>query len=164
MRYWLDADVIINAHNTHYPIGIANKFWLWMDRVVAEGVIVSPKRVFDEVIKNRKADDSLLIWMHRHKLDGLSIKPTPEVDGIVTEIGDWVFSNPQYPNHQRLEFSKGADAWLIAAAEHDKGTVVTNESDKFPNSQRVRIPDVCHHFGVRRLTMDQLIREIPADF
>ena len=51
MRYWLDADVIINAHNTHYPIGIANKFWLWMDRVIAEGVIVSPKRVFDEVIK-----------------------------------------------------------------------------------------------------------------
>jgi hypothetical protein len=164
MRYWLDADVFINNHNTHYPIGIANKFWLWMDRVIADDILVSPKRVFDEVVKNRKADDPLLLWMHRHKSDGLCIKPTRAVDQTVTEIGDWVFGNPQYPNHQRLEFGKGGDPWLIAAAKHDKGTVVSNESKHFPRAQKVRIPDVCHHFRIRVISMDDLIREIPADF
>lgn len=164
MRYWLDADVLINSHNTHYPIGIANRFWLWMDQVIAQGVLVSTKRTFNEVIKNRKPDDPLLMWMQRHSSDGLRIRPTQATDAAVRTIGDWVFSNPQYPTHQRLDFSKGADAWVIAAALVDRGTVVSNESKHSPNAQKVRIPDVCYQFRVRVVSMDDLIRELKADF
>jgi hypothetical protein len=164
MRYWLDADVFINAHKTHYPIGIANRFWQWMDEVISEGTVVCPKRCFDEVLKGRKPDDSLLIWMNRHRADGFCVKSIPEVNAIATQIGDYVFGHPRYPTHQRLLFAKGGDAWLIAAAKHDGGTVVSNESNRFPDSKKVRIPDVCQAFDVRCLTMDDVIREIPADF
>jgi hypothetical protein len=164
MRYWLDADVFINAHKTHYPIGIANAFWLWMDKAVADGILASPKRCFDEVVKGRKPDDALRVWMNRHRTDGLCVKLVPEIDEIATHIGDYVFSHPVYPDHQRLLFSKGGDAWLIAAAKHDGGTVVSNESKKFPQSKKVRIPDVCEVFDVRCLSMDELIKEIPARF
>jgi Domain of unknown function (DUF4411) len=164
MRYWLDADVFIRAHKGSYPVGIAKTFWRWMDRMVADGVLVSPKRCFDEVIKGRKKDDALFVWINRHKGAGLCLRPVAEVDEIATRIGDYVFIEPRYPTHQRLLFAKGGDAWLIAAAKHDGGVVVSNESAKFPDSKKVRIPDVCEVFEVRCITMEDLIREIPADF
>jgi hypothetical protein len=103
--------------------------------------------------------------MRSKKTKGLCITASPEVDEKAHLIGDYVWTNPQYPNHQRLEFSKGGDAWVIAHAWHDKGTVVSWESDRFPNSQRVRIPDVCHHFQeIRCLTLNQLIRELNPRF
>jgi hypothetical protein len=164
MRYWLDADVIINAHNTHYPVGIANSFWIWLDGEIAKSTIVSPRRVFNEVIAGRKKDDKLRLWISRHKGDGLCMKTSKEVDNIASAIGDYVFSNPRWPSHQQMEFARGGDAWLIAAAKHDNGTVVSNESKRFPNAKKVRIPDVCDYFQVRCLTMDQLIREMNAQF
>lgn len=164
MRYWFDADVFIYSNGFHYPLGIANKFWLWMDKMVTEGTIVSTRRVFNEVVKGRKKEDLLLIWMNRYQKTGLCIQPVPAVTAIATEIGNYVYTASRYPNHQRLDFYKGGDAWLIAAAKNDRGTVVSRESDKKPQSAKVRIPDICDVMKVRCRTLDQVIREIPADF
>ncbi len=164
MRYWFDADVFIHSHSFPYPIGIANGFWLWMDKMVGGGTIVSTRRIFNEVIKSRKRDDPLLLWMKRHEKRGLCIQPTSDVNDVARQIGDYVFSAKRYPNYQRLDFSRGGDAWLIAAAKADTGTVVSRESDKKPGSTKVRIPDICDVIGVRCRTLDQVIREIPAKF
>lgn len=161
MRYWVDADVWITANRDHYPIGTAKGFWKWMDGLIADGIIVSPRRVFKEVIEGRKSDDPLLVWMNRHK-GKLSLPITPEIDEIATNIGNYVWTTPRYPTQQRMVFSKGGDAWLIACAKHDKGTVLSNESDRFPKSKKVRIPDLCDVFKVRCRTMIQMIKEIPG--
>jgi hypothetical protein len=41
-----------------------------------------------------------------------------------------------------------------------KGIVVSQESQKHPGAKKARIPDVCHHFGVKCIkVMDMLIEQ-----
>jgi len=99
--------------------------------------------------------------MNRHR--GKLRRPVhPDAEKSAGQIADYVWTEPRYQTHQKIEVSCGGDAWLIASAKHDKGTVVSNESNRFPNSKKVRIPDVCDVFGVKCRTMIQLIKEIPG--
>jgi hypothetical protein len=163
MRYWLDADVLINAKNGPYPMRNARGFWSALAGKVEEGSVAAPKRVFDEVTEGRKLPDELAAWMKLRKEKGLCIKANGAIDAYATAIGDYIFGG-RYPVSEALKFSKGGDPWLIAYALHYKGVVVSNESNKFPKSDRVRIPDVCHEFAVRCITLDQLIVEIDLQF
>jgi hypothetical protein len=54
----------------------------------------------------------------------------------------------------------GADPWIIAHAIADGGTVVSQETDKRPNANRVRIPDVCQHFGVPCIKVWDMLRNL----
>ena len=46
---------------------------------------------------------------------------------------------------------------VIAHAMADGGTVVSFESDVKPDSRRIRIPDVCEHFGVPCVDLKALL-------
>jgi hypothetical protein len=164
MRYWMDADAFISAHRGPYPLPNAQGFWSWMDSEINAGRIVSAERVYKEVVEGRDKRDALAMWMMRRKANGLCWKPNKQVDERVRELGDYVNNNSQYPIHQKLEFFRGADAWIIAHAWVDSGKVATNESGNFPNSSRVRIPDVCRQFNVPFLTRNSLILELDAHF
>jgi hypothetical protein len=165
MRYWFDADVLIKSHNGNFPVGNAIGFWAWMERESKAGKFRVAKRVYDEVVNGRDGKkDELANWMERRRANGLCIMPTKEVDSKVTEVADYVWSHPRYPFHQRLEFSKGADGFLIAHALVDRGIVVSDESQLFPDSQRVRVPDVCKHFNVTCRTLTQLIKDLDAKY
>ncbi len=161
-RYWIDADTLIRAKNEAYPFGtpVGDPFWSWLAGLVEAGIVVAPEKVYKELVEGRKTADQLAQWVKTRKQMGLCIKPDKAVDGHATAIADYVFTNPQYPPHQQVEFAKGGDAWLIAHALHDGGTVVSMESDRFPNSQRVRIPDVCHKFDVLCITLFDLIKKL----
>lgn len=161
MRYWVDADVLIVANRDFYPLGISHGFWLWMDKLVADGVLVSTRRCFNEVITGRDKEDLLLKWMQRHKKE-LCLPIHPAAEGIAKEIAEWVWTSTRYPSHQKLHFYKGGDAWLIASAKQDGGTVLSNEANVDLLSKRVKIPDVCNQFQVRCRTMIQMIKEVPG--
>jgi hypothetical protein len=62
-------------------------------------------------------------------------------------------------NPHRERFSKGADAWLIAQAAVDDGTVVTRE-ESAPLSHEPKIPDLCIQFGVKLMTLTDLMKTI----
>jgi hypothetical protein len=144
MRYRLDSDVLIAANTGPFPMAHAHGFWKWLENEINTDRIVAAERVFNEVVKGRSKKDDLANWMDRRKKSNLCIKSSKHVDSRVRAVNDYVNDNSQYPTHQKLAFYQGADAWLIAHAWVDNGTVVSNESDRFPKSQRVRIPDVCH--------------------
>ncbi len=66
------------------------------------------------------------------------------------------FSYEKFGPVKTVQFTKGADLFLIARAALNDGAVVTQESEKKP----VRIPAVCAAFGVRHLTLFQMNREL----
>jgi hypothetical protein len=68
----------------------------------------------------------------------------------------------RYKPAQSEVLGRGADAFVIAHAMADDGTVVTFESDKFPNSQKIRIPDICDHFDVPCINLRQLLIDLKA--
>ena len=61
-------------------------------------------------------------------------------------------------------FGRGADAFVIAHAMADHGTVVSFESDKHPDTQqRIRIPDVCGHFGIGCINLKGLLSALGGE-
>jgi len=159
-HYWLDASVFIEAHNRTYPMGIMNSYWKWMAGRVADGTIVCPKLVYQEVVDGHERQDELAKWFQTRKSSGLCVASDQAVQAQVGLISDYVFT--EYKQHQALDFSNGADPWVIAHALHDKGIVVTQESSLRPKAHKARIPDVCKHFNVPCIDGIKMLRDLKA--
>ena len=52
-----------------------------------------------------------------------------------------------------------ADPWVIAHAMATGGAVVTHEQKNPAISNKVKIPNVCGHFGVRYIDVYLMLRE-----
>ena len=64
---------------------------------------------------------------------------------------------------------KSADPYLISHALHqqehglEEHVVVTQEVSSFPGG-KVKIPDVCRRFGIRCITLSEMLAEAGVDF
>lgn len=172
MAYWLDADTFITAKNSIYAFEINTTLWTWLDTQLKAKRVMSPERVFREIMAFKK-DDPLKQWVSARKADGLCVEPDKRVSQCLTNIADHLYtatvphkktrkSQLRYKPAQVEVFSRGADAFVIAHALASSGIVVTFESDKYPESQRIRIPDVCAHFGIRCINLKQLLVDLNA--
>ena len=70
-----DANVLITASNTYYPIDQIPEFWDWIDHQAANDRIKLPVEILEEVLAGSKQEDPLLAWMTDHK-DVLRLKET----------------------------------------------------------------------------------------
>jgi hypothetical protein len=172
MTYWLDANIFITAKNSIYAFEVNTTLWAWLDSQLRAKVIMSPARVFREIMEFKK-DDPLKQWVHTRKDIGLCVEPSKEVSHCLTAIADYLYSTTivgkkskkpelRYKAAQAEVFSRGADAFVIAHAMACKGTVVTFESDRYPDSQKIRIPDICAHFQVPCINLHQLLLTLKA--
>lgn len=146
MLHLFDANVLITASNTYYPLDRVPEFWAWIDHQAKEGNIKLPVEILDEVLPGGKKEDPLLDWMTAHK-DVLRLKENVEpslVNKVVTEA-----YAPDLADDELIEI--GQDPFLIAyaLAKTAEGCVVTVEvGSPGKKRQNRKIPDVCNHFGV----------------
>jgi hypothetical protein len=63
MLYLLDANVLITASNSYYPIDQVPEFWSWLQHQASSGNVKVPREVLDEVREGRKENDRLLDWI-----------------------------------------------------------------------------------------------------
>jgi hypothetical protein len=150
-QFWLDANVLIEAHNRSYPINRAITFWSRLAEQVENGAIGSPRRVYKEVAEHEEHQDEVAKWVKVRK-NGLCRLPTLGVTDKVGEIETYVWGNAQYDHAEVWQFCKGGDPWVIAHAAVEGGNVVTLETALRPNSKKPRVPDVADIFGVRCVT------------
>lgn len=146
----------------YYPIGVAVSFWTWLSGQVEDGVIVCPRRVYQELAEQEDHRDELSLWVQNRRNKGLCIMPSKEITAQVGDILNFVFAH--YEGPQAYDFSKGGDVWVIAHARDDAGTVITQESGLHPKARKVRIPDVCKHFQVKCLNTVDMLKELKAKF
>ena len=146
MLHLFDANVLITASNTYYPIDQIPEFWDWVDHQAANGHIKLPVEILDEVLAGSKKEDPLLAWINDHK-DVLRLTETVDpaiVNRVVTEG-----YAPDLTDDELEEI--GRDPFLIAyaLAKPDDRCVVTAEVSA-PGKQRQnrRAPDVCHTLGI----------------
>jgi hypothetical protein len=132
-------------------------YWSWFEKQLGSGKITSHRRVVEEVLAGTKKNDSdpLISWVRSRK-DKLadSLPDSKECQRLVGQLSE--FSPTKFGMAKTIQFTRGADLWLIARAKLDDGAVVTQESDKKP----VRIPTVCNQFGVPFKTIFQMNREL----
>jgi Domain of unknown function (DUF4411) len=157
-RFWLDADVLIQA-NRFYPSDIFPDFWTLLINQNPLQTIKSPHEVLGELTGY---GDELTDWAKDQRNASFFIEPDGSVQATFTKIADHV--NDYYLMPQAKEFLDGADPWVIAHAKCDLGTVVTWERKGGAGSKKVKIPNICDVFEVEWINPRQMFRELGVSF
>lgn len=145
--YCFDTSAWIHAWDRAYPLDNFPGVWGQLTNLVAEGRLVSPDEVREEI---ERKDDELLKWLR--DVEGLFVPIDDQQQDLVREI---LQEEPRL-----VDSSKGrdqADPWVIALAEARAAVVVTQEGRRPTNP---RIPDVC---AARDLSFFKLLEVIQVE-
>ena len=148
MLYLLDANVLITANSTYYPLDQIPEFWSWVLYQANSNRIKIPREIMEEIKAGRKGDDLLLDW-----ICGMEIEAALLLDEAVdVSLVQQIVATGYAPDLHDDEVEKiGRDPFLIAYALADSAgrTVVTTEVSK-PSTQRAnrKVPDICQSVGV----------------
>ena len=157
MLYLLDANVLISAHELHYPLKRIPQFWSWILVKADAGMVKMPAEIYDEIAVST---GELRDWITAPDC-GKKLKLSGQVDGSILRK---VISEGYASDLTESELEQvGRDPFLIAYAIPltPHVTIVTREIAK-PSKKRQnrKVPDVCGHFGVRCITDFQLFHEL----
>jgi hypothetical protein len=151
----LDADTLIRADNMYYPLHRFPVFWQWLHHNGNAGHIKIPQEQFDEVAVGK---GDLVDWL---KLDEnktallFAEEADPDLVAKVTAEG-------YAPDLDEAELvTIGRDPFLIAyglASLKDRCVVSFEVSAPAKQRANRKVPDVCAHFGVRCITLFELIK------
>jgi hypothetical protein len=137
--YLLDANVIIRAHEDHYPVDLIPQFWAWLIVMGDTGLIKIPKPIFDEITAST---GPLHDWIKRPDVKEAVILDEP----IDVARVNHVLVHGYAPDLNDVEIEQiGKDPFLIAAALGAGDRVVVTREVSKPSATRAnkRIPDVC---------------------
>jgi len=165
-RYLLDTNFFIQAHRSYYPIDVVESFWLRTKKLAIEGHIISIDKVKKEIYENSSHEDELKRWCIDN-LENDFFHTTEEALSEYIQIVQWVNTRRgQYHNRAIEEFLQAdlADPWLVAYAMRNDLVIVTYEKSAPEAKKRVKIPEVCNHFGVRFVDTIQMMRELNSKF
>lgn len=148
MLYLLDANVLITANGSYYPIDQVPEFWSWVHHQATSNRIKIPREIMEEIKAGRKNDDLLLDWIGDAEIEAALLLDEAVDAALVREV----VTNGYAPDLLDDEVEKiGRDPFLIAYALADSTdrTVVTTEVSR-PSAQRAnrKVPDVCQSIGV----------------
>ena len=157
MPHLLDANVLITANNSYYPLDRVAQFWEWLLHMGENGQIKMPVEMVEEIVGG---NDALAAWLadttHRD-----AVQLDEQVDVALVQR---VINDGYAPDLNDVEIEKiGRDPFLIAAALRSPAdrVVVTVEVSK-PAAQRAnrRVPDVCKTLGLACIDTFRLIRDL----
>jgi hypothetical protein len=148
MLYLLDANVLITANSSYYPIDQVPEFWSWVHHQALSNQIKIPREIMEEIKAGRKDDDLLLDWLSDADIEAALLLDEVVDVGLVQRV----VAEGYAPDLLDDEVEKiGRDPFLIAYALADSAnrTVVTTEVSR-PSTQRHnrKVPDVCQSIGV----------------
>ena len=157
MLYLLDANVLMTAHNTYYPIARVPQFWEWIIDNAKHNHIKIPYEILKELEAGNK-ESELFKWVKKNKKNLL-----------LDEDVDILFVNKVIEQGYAKDLTDdethklGMDPFLIAyalAARPDR-CVVTLEASK-PSAKRAnrRIPDVCNQLNIRCIDTFAMLRAL----
>ena len=159
MLYLFDANVLITASNTYYPIDQIPEFWEWLQFQGRAGYVKLPLEIMEEILIGKKGDDPLLTW----------IKDTANKQALLLDEGvDSDLVNKVVEEGYAFDLTDdeleeiGRDPFLIAygLSGADRCGVTTEVSAPSKKRQNRRIPDVCATFGVECCTPFKVNREL----
>lgn len=83
MLHLFDANVLITASNTYYPIDQVPEYWSWVRHQGKIGKVKIPDEIYEELLVGRKNDDSLLDWIKdKESQDALRLDEAVDVPTV----------------------------------------------------------------------------------
>lgn len=155
MTYLLDANCLIDSNRDFYPLDRVPEFWDWLQHKGENEILKVPEEILAEV---KAGNDALAAWAKKRDITkAIALERELSTD-IVAKVLDEAYGE----NLTEVEIETiGADAFLVAHAITDlkSNVIVTREASK-PSTKRQnrRVPDVCKTFGIRCISLFELIR------
>lgn len=151
MKYVFDTSAIIVLKN-YYPTTFTT-LWGHLDALATNGIILSVHEVFNE-LHNYNEVDFIQDWAKQRK----AIFARPSNDEL--QFVQQMLAIPHFQSLiGRKAILKGtpvADPFVIAAAKVKGATVVTQEKLK---ENAARIPNVCKHFDIPCVSLEDFMAE-----
>jgi Domain of unknown function (DUF4411) len=148
MLYLLDANILITACNTYYPIDQVPEFWTWLQQKGADGHVKIPQEVMEEIEAGRD-EDPLKAWVSSDVNKG-ALLLAGTVDAALVQQVVAVGYAPDLTDDEVEKI--GRDPFLIAYALvniADRCVVTTEVSKPSAQRQNRKVPDVCTAVGVQ---------------
>lgn len=131
--------------------------WERFDELVEDGRIVSTREVLREIEDGASA--ALTEWAGQHAV--LFATPTAAEGAFVARIYSVPHFQQNIEQQKLLQGGKHADSFVIAKAAVEGRAVVTMEQVR-PNA--VKIPNICQHFGVQWLSLEDFMEAEEWEF
>lgn len=156
--YCFDANPLIQAWQKYYSPKFCSDYWEILNELGIQGRIVLPEEVYQEIVKT---DDDLSKWLKSSKI------PVRKTDGNV--INCWKRILDHDPKHKflvdNIKQRSLADPWIISHALNENAVVVTKEEKVMnPNTNRIKIPNVCDNMGISWINDFQFIEKLDIQF
>ena len=154
MIYVFDTGPFITLFRNYYPKTFKT-LWQLFDAMVDDGSIVSTREARNEIL----FPPSLVTWAKANK----EIFTTPTA--IETKFVRDIYKVKHF--QQNIEAKKlfaggtSADPFVIAKAMAVEGVVVTTEEMK---QNAAKIPNICEHFDVKCLSLEDFMAEEDWEF
>lgn len=136
----------------HYFPNIFKTVWAGLDQLAEDGIIVSTREVWNE-LERGSPHPYTQPWLKAHHQMFL----VPQADEL--QFVSKILAIPHFQAligiKQQLNGTPVADPFVIALAKIRQGTVVTEEELK-PNA--AKIPNVCAHFGIPCINLEQFMQ------
>jgi len=157
-RYCFDSNILIQAWQKYYSPKYCPDYWIVLNQLGYENRIFISEMVYDEITRT---DGDLSKWLKLSKI------PVHKISEPVTKCLERIYQ--KNPLHKFLVDSTKArslaDPWVIAHAISEKAIVVTKEEKvTSPNSNKIKIPNVCDNMGIRWINDFKFIEEINIKF
>ena len=149
IMYCLDTSALLEAAVRSYPMDVFPTLWEHLDEMIAQGELLSPDEVLEEL---KKKDDALFAWagqrpMLFYPLDSpLQLVVRDEILATFPRLVDSKKNRSQ------------ADPFVVGLAKMTGRIVVTSEKHS-GTVENPKIPNVCDHFRIRCISLLQLIRD-----
>jgi hypothetical protein len=137
--------VLSNYYEARFPT-----FWNLFEKECNSGRVISVREVLEEL----KEYNQNWIWQKARLLSHIFLSPTEPETSFVANLMAQKRYQALISRANILQGKPVADPFLIAAAHHHSGTVVTGEKWK-PNASKV--PNVCHDYGIDSTNVEGLL-------
>ncbi|HXM40820.1 MAG TPA: DUF4411 family protein [Bryobacteraceae bacterium] len=120
MLYLLDANVLITASNSYYPIDQVPEFWSWLQHQAVSGNVKVPLEVMEEVRAGRRDNDPLLDWISQDdNVDTLLLEETVDAALVQQVVSIGYAADLTDDEVEKI----GRDPFLVAYALSNPPTV-----------------------------------------
>ena len=140
MLYLLDANVLITAHNTYYPVDRVPEFWGWLQHQGDSGHLKMAIEMIEEILEGHH--DALLDWIKNDiNRKALDLDEVANPDLVRRVVYDGYAKDLTDDEIEKL----GRDPFLISygLAGTERCIVTTEVSKPTKQRQNRKVPDVC---------------------
>lgn len=145
--FLIDANVLITAKNTYYPLEHIPQFWDWLVLKGNDGEIKMPREIFDEVANY---SDDLAAWIKEEETKEALLLEEDADPTLVQQALRMGYQSDDVAFTDSELIKVGRDAFLVGYGLVDNSrTIVTKEVTK--RTKRLgatRLPDACVDSGV----------------